>query len=52
MEHEYPKPASDEVTVKVKTCGICGTDLMSFQEGGPFPWATKYPDMCTKSEKT
>jgi len=40
MEHEYPKPASDEVTVKVKTCGICGTDLHFYNEfpgGRPIP---------------
>ncbi|MFK4996851.1 alcohol dehydrogenase catalytic domain-containing protein [Bacillus sp. N9] len=26
-EVPYPKPGKNEITVKVKTCGICGTDI-------------------------
>ncbi len=27
----YPEPSSDEVTIQVKRCGICGTDLHIYQ---------------------
>ena len=27
FEKEYEKPSNDEVVVRVRLCGICGTDL-------------------------
>ncbi len=32
FEKEYEKPSSDEVVVRVKSCGICGTDLHFFND--------------------
>lgn len=40
IDEEYPAPGPDEVTVKVKTCGICGTDLHFYRE---FPGGEKIP---------
>ena len=40
IDTEYPKPGIDEVTVKVKVCGICGTDLHFYNDfpgGKPIP---------------
>jgi threonine dehydrogenase-like Zn-dependent dehydrogenase len=35
---EKPKIAPDEVLIKVKKVGICGTDVGSYESGGPnFP---------------
>ncbi|NHJ23736.1 MAG: hypothetical protein EAX89_04130 [Candidatus Lokiarchaeota archaeon] len=33
---EKPKIASDEVLIKVKKVGICGTDVGSYESGGPY----------------
>ena len=40
LQHEYVPPQSTEVVVKVKSCGICGTDLHfynDFPTGKPIP---------------
>jgi L-iditol 2-dehydrogenase len=40
IEQDYPSPGPDEVTVEVKACGICGTDLHFYREypgGKPIP---------------
>lgn len=31
---EVPRPAANEVLIKVKHCGICGSDIHNFQAGG------------------
>jgi L-iditol 2-dehydrogenase len=40
IEKEYPKPGTNEVTVKVMACGICGTDLHFYHE---FPGGDAIP---------
>lgn len=33
-ERECPKPVGDQVLIKVKHCGICGSDVHNYVEGG------------------
>ena len=40
LDRDYEEPGSDEVVVRVKSCGICGTDLHFFNDyptGQPIP---------------
>jgi L-iditol 2-dehydrogenase len=39
IEMEKPSPASDEVLIAVKSCGICGSDIVRVQEENP-KWDT------------
>ena len=48
-EVDVPKLQPDEVLIKVKSCGICGSDVHSYtkDEDGyiKFAWFTKYPNI-------
>jgi L-iditol 2-dehydrogenase len=38
IRDDLPKPEvlSDEVLIKVKYCGICGSGIESYESGGPY----------------
>lgn len=38
-----PKPDAGEVIIKVKRCGICGTDLHEYTDGPQVMWETTHP---------
>lgn len=43
MDTEKPTADADEVVVKVKRCGICGTDLHEYTDGPQVTWETPHP---------
>ena len=40
IEKEIPAPAKGEALLKIKYCGICGSDIMTYTGNQPF---TTYP---------
>jgi len=42
-ELEKPTIGSDEVLIKVATCGVCGTDVEAYQGKVPRGWTITYP---------
>ena len=37
-EVPYPRLEPDGVIIKVKACGVCGSDLHLYKRGAPAPW--------------
>lgn len=42
-ERDCPRPEGDEVLIKVKHCGICGSDVHNYIEGGTGKRIIKFP---------